>query len=138
MKQLSTQKKKEIFFCLEPLSKKEKEFITSFEEDGELVKKVNHDNFRLHLTSKVFFNQDLSINSKIKKYRKIIKHVHVGDQNLAEPGTINKIEHCKIGEALRNINYDGYITLEMKRNLTDIEGSIRRGVEFIKKNYIVR
>ena len=51
-------------------------------------------------------------------------------------GTINQNDHFEIGRSLRDINYEGYITLEMRRNLKDIHGSIKRGVEFIKKNYL--
>lgn len=128
-------KKKGIFFCLEPLSKRETEFITSLEEGGEIVEKVNHSNFKLHLDSKVLFGSKDSIVSKIKRYKKIINHVHVGDEALSRPGTINKIDHYEIGKGLRDINYKGYITLEMRRDLTDVEGSIKSGIEFIKNIY---
>jgi D-psicose/D-tagatose/L-ribulose 3-epimerase len=129
-------KKKGIFFCLEPLSIKETDFITSLEEGGEIVEMVNHSNFKLHLDTKVLFGSDGKISSKIKRYKKIITHVHVGDENLLEPGTLNTNDHLEIGESLRSINYQGYITLEMRRDLKDIKGSIKRGVEFIKKNYL--
>ena len=76
------------------------------------------------------------IGSKIKRYKNILAHVHVGDENLLEPGTVNKKEHSEIGKGLRDINYEGYITLEMRRDTTDIKGSIKRGVEFIRKNYL--
>jgi len=97
---------------------------------------VNHSNFKLHLDTKVLFGSDGKISSKIKRYKKIITHVHVGDENLLEPGTLNTNDHLEIGESLRSINYQGYITLEMRRDLKDIKGSIKRGVEFIKKNYL--
>ncbi len=129
-------KKKGIFFCLEPLSFKETEFITSLEEGGEIVEMVNHSNFKLHLDTKVLFGLNGKISQKIKKYKEIINHVHIGDENLLEPGTVNKTEHLEIGKVLKEINYKGYATLEMRRDLSDIEGSIKRGVEFIKKNYL--
>ena len=128
-------KKKGIFFCLEPLSKKETDFITSLEEGGEIVEMVNHSNFKLHLDTKVLYDSMDKVGSKLEKYKKIIAHVHVGDENLEEPGTINKKEHLEIGKGLRDINYEGYITLEMRRNTADIKGSIKRGVEFIRKQY---
>ena len=97
---------------------------------------VNHNNFKLHLDTKVVFGSNGEIGPKIKRYKTIINHVHVGDENLLEPGTVNKTEHYEIGKGLKDINYKGYITLEMRRDLSDIEGSIKRGVEFIKKNYL--
>ena len=129
-------KKKGIFFCLEPLSTNETDFITSFEEGGEIVETVNHKNLKLHLDTKVLFGSKGKIGAKINRYKAIINHVHVGDENLQEPGTVNKTDHFEIGKSLKDIGYKGYITLEMRRDLTDIEGSIKRGVEFIKKNYL--
>jgi len=129
-------KKKGIFFCLEPLSKKETDFITSLEEGGEIVETVNHSNFKLHFDTKVIFGSMDKIGPKIERYKNIITHVHVGDENLLEPGTVNKKEHPEIGKSLRDIHYEGYITLEMRRDTTDIKGSIKRGVEFIRKNYL--
>ena len=51
------------------------------------------------------------------------------------PGKINK-EHAEIGKRLREINYKGFITLEMRRNLDNIEGSIEKGVKFLRENYL--
>jgi D-psicose/D-tagatose/L-ribulose 3-epimerase len=130
-------KKMNVNFCLEPLSPKETEFISSLEEGGKIVKTVNHSNFKLHLDTKVLFGLKKKIGTNIYKYKDIINHVHVGDEELLEPGKVNKKDHIEIGKHLKSINYNGYITLEMRRDLTDIEGAIKRGVEFIKKNYFM-
>ena len=128
-------KKKGVIFCLEPLSIKETDFATSLEEGGEIVNEVNHDNFKLHLDTKAVFGLKKIIKTTIYKYKDLIKHVHVSDENLSEPGTINR-EHEEIGKSLREINYKGFVTLEMRRNLGDIKGSIERGVKFIKEKYL--
>ena len=44
MRLQNTQKQKEFFFCLEPLSPRETEFITSLEQGGEIVELVSHTN----------------------------------------------------------------------------------------------
>ena len=89
---------------------------------------------KLHLDTKVIFDSKENPEEVLKKYKNYIQHVHVGDQNLNEPGTINN-EHSQIGKALKKINYQKYISLEMRRNINDIEGSISRSVKFIKQNY---
>ena len=45
-------KKKRNFFCLAPLSKKKTTFITSIEEQGEIVDKIDNNNIRIHLGTK--------------------------------------------------------------------------------------
>lgn len=125
-------KAKDQFFCIEPLDKNTTEFISSFEEGGDIVKAVNHNNCRLHLDTKVLFNEK-KINNLIKKYSKIIEHVHVSDQDLSEPGTINR-EHEEISLALNKINYSKYLTIEM-RIQKDVEKSISRSINFLKSKY---
>ena len=86
----------------------------------------------MHLDTKVLFNEK-KINNLIKKYSKIIEHVHVSDQDLSEPGTIN-YEHEEISSALSKINYSKYLTIEM-RIQKDVEKSISRSINFLKNKY---
>ena len=128
-------KKENVIFCIEALGPNDTEFIKSFDESGEIVKKVDHNNFKLHLDTKVIFASKEEPYNLINKYKDLIQHVHVGDEGLKEPGTIN-FNHSKIGEALRKINYDSYISLEIRRNNNDISGTVNRGINFLKENYI--
>ena len=70
-----------------------------------------------------------------KKYGKFLQHVHVGDNNLQEPGTVNT-DHYKIGAALRNINYSKYVSIEMRKNDRDVKASLTRSISYVKKNYL--
>ena len=49
---------------------------------------------KLHLDTKVIFDSKENPEEVVKKYKNYIQHVHVGDQNLNEPGTINN-EHSQ-------------------------------------------
>lgn len=128
-------KKKNVYFCIEPLGPEVTDFIKSVTEGGQLVEKVNHPNFRLHLDTKAIFSTKEDPKKITERYKDIIQHVHVGDLKLTEPGKINK-NHDKIGLALRNINYTKYISIEMKKNINDVDGSIVRSIEYVKKNYL--
>jgi len=128
-------KKKNVYFCIEPLGPEETDFINSINEGGELVSKVNHTHFKLHLDTKAIFSTKEDVEKIAKKYKNIIQHVHVGDLKLQEPGKINK-NHNKIGAALRNINYKKYISIEMRKNDNDTKGSILRSINYVRKNYI--
>tara|TARA_Y100000590_G_scaffold453294_1_gene598071 strand:- start:2504 stop:3316 length:813 start_codon:yes stop_codon:yes gene_type:complete len=128
-------RKKNVYFCIEPLGPEDTEFIKSVSEGGQLVEQVNHPNFKLHLDSKAIFSTKEDPEKITKRYKSIIQHVHVGDSKLTEPGKINK-NHDKIGLALKNINYTKYISIEMKKNDKDIDGSIIRSINYVKKNYL--
>jgi len=118
-------KKEKIFFCIEPLGRNETEFIKTLKEGGDMVEKINHPYLKLHLDSKAIFSTKENPYEIVKKYKRFLQHVHVGDQDLLEPGTVNK-EHYKIGEALRSIDYTNYVSIEMKKNDKDIKGSLTR------------
>ena len=128
-------KKEKTFFCIEPLGSNETEFIKSLDEGGKMVAQISHPNFKLHLDSKAIFSTKEDPAEIVKKYGKFLQHVHVGDQNLLEPGTINK-DHYKIGKALRNINYSKYISIEMRKSNEDVERSLTRSISYVKKNYL--
>lgn len=124
-----------VIICIEPLSRKETEFIQSTQEGIELVKRINHPNFKLHIDTKSIFNNKEDVNSIIPNCENLLQHVHVGDVELKEPGTIN-YNHKKIGQALRNINYNNYVSIEMRENKDDVEGSIKRSINYVKNNYL--
>ena len=128
-------KKKDVYFCIEPLGPEDTDFINSVEEGGEFVTRVNHSNFRLHLDTKAIFSTKENLEKITKKYKNIIQHVHVGDLNLLEPGKINK-NHDKVGLALKNINYSKYVSIEMRKNSNDVEASILRSINYVKTNYL--
>ena len=128
-------KKKNIYFCIEPLGPEDTDFIKSVTEGGQLVEKVNHPNFKLHLDTKAIFSTREDPGKITKRYKNIIQHVHVGDLNLLEPGKINK-NHDKVGLALKNINYSKYVSIEMKKNSNEVEASILRSINYVKENYL--
>jgi len=128
-------KKKNIYFCIEPLGPEDTDFISSLEEGGKFVTKVNHSNFKLHLDTKAIFSTKENPEEITKKYKNIIQHVHVGDLKLTEPGKINK-NHDKVGLALKNINYSKYVSIEMKKNNNEVKDSILRSINYVKKNYL--
>jgi|TARA_B100001964_G_scaffold245372_1_gene331925 sugar phosphate isomerase/epimerase len=127
-------KKRNIFFCIEPLGKEYTDFIKSVDEGGKLVSKVNHPFFKLHLDTKTLFSTKENPNQIIKKYGKLIQHVHIGDDNLKEPGSINK-GHKMIGVALNEINYSNYLSIEIRKPDKDVKKIISRSILFVKENY---
>ena len=125
-------KKKNVFFCIEPLGKNYTDFIISMEEGGQMVKKINHANFKLHLDTKTIFSNNEDVNKITSEYGDLIQHVHVSDDDLREPGTVNK-NHNFIGKSLKKIKYNKFLSIEMKKNTIN---SIINGINFVKNNYI--
>ena len=127
-------KKYNIFFCIEPLGPNETDFIQSVEEGGNLVNQVNHPFFKLHLDTKALFSTKEAPDKIVNKFHNIIQHVHISDENLKEPGTIN-FGHKEIGDALNKINYSNYLSIEMRKPQKNVKESITRSVLFVQENY---
>ena len=128
-------KKYKVYFCIEPLFDHGNEFIKTLDEGGKIVKKVNHPYFKLHLDTKTLFSALEDPEKIINNYINVIQHVHVSDQDLNEPGTKNK-GHDKIGAALRNANFNKYVSIEMRKKEQDNEEAIKNSICFVRKNYL--
>lgn len=127
-------KKKGVIFCIEPLGENYTDFIKSNKEGGEIVKKINNKYFKLHLDTKTFFYTKEDPMMIVDKYGEFLQHVHISDENLQQPGLINKIDdHKSIINSLKKINYNKYVSIEMRKN--NIQ-SLIDGIRFVKNNYI--
>jgi len=129
-------KKLNVFFCIEPLGPNETDFINSIKEGGDIVNKINHPFFKLHLDTKALFATQENTKEIINKFQNIIQHVHIGDENLKEPGSINS-GHQEIGDALKKNNYSKYLSIEMRKPEKNVKEAISRSISFVKKNYHV-
>lgn len=126
--------KNRVYFCIEPLGKNLSEFIVSMNEGGDLVRKINHPNFRLHLDTKTVFTTKEDMSMFVENYGDLIQHVHVSDDDLNEPGSVNKNEeHINLSQYLKKIKYENFLSIEMKKNGIN---ALKRGIKFVKSTYI--
>lgn len=122
--------------CIEPLSKKETDFITSADEGYQLVCDVNHTNFGLHLDAKAMFESGEQFDTVCSKYGSILKHFHVGDPGLAPPGSTG-IDHSIIGKPLSSSSYKNFVSIEMRRSVVDPEQIITNAVVYVREKYYI-
>ena len=65
--------------------------------------------------------------------KQYIRHVHISSPNFQE---INKIDHEKISKLLNEINFQGYVALEMKPNINDNNlETLKRNISIMTKYY---
>jgi sugar phosphate isomerase/epimerase len=123
-----------VVLCLEFLSTKECDFITSSQEAFTLVEKVNSPHFGLHLDIKALIDSGENYREVFKKYASYTQHVHVGDPGLAPPGSTG-IDHKPIGEALRDSGYDQYLSIEMRRGFGHSQEVVKQSIQYVKDCY---
>ncbi|MCX5796532.1 MAG: sugar phosphate isomerase/epimerase [Elusimicrobia bacterium] len=125
-----------VYLLIEPLSPAETDYICGSDEGAALVRRVGHPHFRLELDGRALAETKEDY-SAFSRHKDILMHVQTSDPGLAEPGSAG-LDHGPIGAALRASGYEGYVTLEMRRDPKDCEGAIRRGVAALQEHYVGR
>jgi len=106
-------KKYNIVISLEPLNSKECNFINSVSEAGEIVKKVDHPNFRL-LADIYHMLMENEGPESIVKYGKYLYHVHIAEkEGRSAPGTHGE-DFTPYFLALNKVGYKGRISIECR------------------------
>jgi sugar phosphate isomerase/epimerase len=102
-----------VLVVLEPLNKKECNFINSVEEGGEIVEEVNHANFRL-LADIYHMLMEGEGPENIEEYGHLIQHTHIAEkEGRAAPGKHNE-DFTAYFKALKNVRYEGKMSIECK------------------------
>jgi len=119
---------------IEPLSRADTDFITTAEQGRELVQRVAHPNFQLHLDVKAMSDEGRPIAEIIRASRDVVRHFHVNDPNLRGPGS-SGLDHAPFAAALRDIAYDGLVSVEVFKYDPDPETIAREAIEYLKRVY---
>ncbi|MCH6200998.1 sugar phosphate isomerase/epimerase [Aquiflexum sp. LQ15W] len=124
--------KYDITVVLESLNTKECNFINSLSEAGEIVKAVNHPNYRL-LADIYHMKMEGEGPESILNYGHLIKHVHVAEkEGRAVPGTHGE-DLSLYYQALKLSGYEGSVSLESRWE--NMGNQAAKAIETIKKQW---
>ncbi|BCB96320.1 hypothetical protein JZK55_12420 [Dissulfurispira thermophila] len=129
--------KYDTIFCIEPLEHSMSDFINTSDEGYRLIQDVGHPNFGLHLDARAMCELKENFQSVFQRYGSIIKHFHVGDPELSPPGYTGRIDHSLIGNALINSNYNGYVSIEMRRGFGNSKEVVKNAVKYVREKYFL-
>ena len=120
-----------VHILVEPLNRYNTPFCSSAKDAFDIANKVNHDNFGLLLDTFHMNIEEDSYEDTILKSRKLLRHMHLADNNRKMPGYAH-INFQSIMRSLFSIGYNGYASFEPNVNDKDYENFTKRGLEFIK------
>ncbi len=120
-----------VHILVEPLNRYNTPFCSSAKDAFVIANKVNHDNFGLLLDTFHMNIEEDSLEDTILKSRKLLRHMHLADNNRKMPGYAH-INFQPIMRSLFGIGYNGYASFEPNVNDKDYENLTKRGLEFIK------
>lgn len=108
-----------VVLCIEPnATQYDCNFINNTQEAVELVKRVSHDGFRLHLDSGIMQLNNENVEDSINLAFPYLAHFHLSEPFL-EKITNNTVDITTINNTLKSLNYTGYISIEMKKQNDD-------------------
>ncbi len=104
-------KKHNIHLGMEVLNRFESHILNTAKEGVAFVKEVNEENVKVMLDTFHMNIEEISIGDAIRTAGKLLGHLHTGECNRMVPGK-GRTPWKEIGEALRDINYDGTVVME--------------------------
>ena len=121
-----------VTLAFEPLGPAETDFMNTVAQSMELVKRLNHPAFRLNLDVKAMSSEPNSIPDVIRSAKGHVAHVQVNDPNLLGPG-MGEVKYEPIIAALREIGYDGWLSVEAFDFKAGAERIARESVEYLNR-----
>jgi len=135
LKILPLAKEKNVTIALEPLTKKETNFINTAEDALKMIKEVNHPNFKLHLDVKAMSGEEKPIPEIIESAQNYLVHFHANDPNLLGPG-FGEVDYQPIKESLKKIDYNEYLSVEVFDFSPGAETIVKKSIEYLKKIFL--
>jgi sugar phosphate isomerase/epimerase len=121
-----------VTLAMEPLGPTETDFLNTVGQTMQLVRKLNHPNFQLNIDVKAMSSEPKPIPEVIHEAKGHIAHVQVNDPNLLGPG-MGEVKYEPIIAALREVGYDGWLSVEAFDFRPGAEHIARKSIEYLKQ-----
>lgn len=121
-----------VMLGLEPLAPNETNFLRTAAEAVELAKRVDAPHCKIILDCKAMFTEPTPIPELIRKYGSWMVHFHANDPNLQGPG-FGKLDFVPIFKALRDIDYRGWVSVEVFDYSPGPERLARESIRYMRR-----
>jgi len=121
-----------VTLLVEPLGPQEGDFLRTADLGVELAKLVDSSFCRLHLDVKAMSSEGTPIPDIIRKHASWMDHFHANDPNRRGPG-MGDLDFVPIFEALRDVNYQGWVSVEVFDYEPGVERLVRESIDYMRR-----
>jgi len=129
---LPTLAERNVLLCQESLPAPEADFIMTAAEAAQMVRELDHPNFRLMLDVKSMCSEAQPPAEIIREFAPLVEHFHANDANRRGPG-FGDTDFRPIAAALRETNYGGYVSVEVFDYTPDPETIARESLRYLRE-----
>lgn len=126
-----------VTICFEPLAPAETNFITTAAAALEFVQPFRSPAFKIILDVKAMCSEAKSIPQIIRESWPHFAHFHANDKNLKGPG-FGDVDFRPIAAALREVGYNGYVSVEVFKFEEGAEVIASRSLEYLRQSFEVK
>jgi sugar phosphate isomerase/epimerase len=120
-----------VTLCLEPLSPPEADFINTCAEAVELLDRLAHPAFALHLDVKAMSTDEAPTTELIRRHAGRTRHFHANDPNRRGPG-FGSADFVPIFATLQQAGYTGWVSVEVFDYSPDPETIARESLRYMR------
>ncbi len=122
----------ETTLAVEPLGPEEGDFLLTADLGAELMDMVGSPHCQLHLDVKAMSSEGVPIDGIIRRHAQRTAHFHANDANRRGPG-MGDIDFVPILQALRDVGYSGWVSVEVFDYAPGVETLARESIENLRK-----
>jgi sugar phosphate isomerase/epimerase len=118
--------------CLEPLAPPEADFINTCAQAVEILERIDHPNFILHLDVKAMSSEVMPVPELIRRHAARTGHFHANDPNKRGPG-FGEVDFVPIFRVLIESGYRGWVSVEVFDYSPDPETIARESLRYMRE-----
>ncbi|MCX8116500.1 MAG: sugar phosphate isomerase/epimerase [Desulfobacterota bacterium] len=130
---LKTARQRNVFYCLEPLSPQQTNFINTIEDALRFVRELRHPNFKIVFDCRSAASTERSLTEALRRSIEsgYLRHIHVNDANGLGPG-FGAIRFLPLLRLLLQKGYKGYLSVEVFNFDHDPQTIASRSLGYLK------
>jgi sugar phosphate isomerase/epimerase len=125
-------RERDVTICFEPLAPSETNFINTAADAIRFTQQLQNPKFRIILDVKAMSSESKPVPQIIRESWPHFAYFHANDTNLKGPG-FGEVDFVPIAAALREVGYDGYVSVEVFKFEEGPEVIATRSIEYLRQ-----